>query len=456
MATITDIGDRTQIWGTNGGINTADLVEMELKALTLKSKPFITQRGYFTAEKDAWVDLQNKVKDFQTAVRELKDFYVTNQKKATLSKEGFATVSAAGNATDAKFQLEVNQVATQHKILGGNQGSSTNALGYEATVQINGKGLEITSDMSLENIAEAINKGSYGARANIVNNTLVLTGEKTGKDSAITLTDAMSSGASPQSGKNVLEGLGLLSSTGQIKNELQPAKDAEIKIDGITLTGPENTFKNALNGVDITVVKESTEKVNVEVGSNVTDQVDKMKKFVDIYNKLNNYLHEVTKKDGALQGRSVAVNLKRELGGFLGQTGGTSLHGFDIGISLGKYAKDGANGGLSFDESKFKAALEKNPDEVRQLLQGTDGMITKVYNVVESNMAETGTLKNKIKGVEKTIAGLDSILRRHDENYAKQKEYIIDKYSKFEAVMSQLNLQNQFISAQLKAMSSDN
>ncbi|GAB6457611.1 flagellar hook-associated protein 2 [Bacillus luti] len=456
MATITDIGDRTQIWGMNGGVNTADLVDMELQALTLKSQPYIQQKGYFTAEKNAWVDLQGKVKEFQTAVRELKDFYVTNEKKATLSKEGFATVTATGNATDAKFQLEVNQVATQHKILGGNQGSSTDALGYEANVQINGKPLDITSDMSLEKIAEAINKGSYGARANIVNNTLVLTGEKTGKESAITLTDAPSSGSSPQSGKNVLEGLGLLSSSGTIKNELQAAKDAVITVDGVTLTSPDNTIKNALNGVDITVVKESTEKVNVEIGSNVTDQVDKMKKFVDIYNKLNSYLHEVTKKDGALQGRSVAVNLKRELGRFINETGGTSLHGFDVGISLGKYAKDGANGALEFDEKKFKETLEKKPDEVRELLQGTNGMITKVYSVVESNMSETGTLKNKIKGVEKTIEGLNSILKRHDENYARQKEYIINKYSKFEAMMSSLNLQNQFITAQLKGMSSDN
>ncbi|GAB6426382.1 flagellar hook-associated protein 2 [Bacillus cereus] len=455
MATITDIGDRTQIWGMNGGVNTADLVDMELQALTLKSQPYIQQKGYFTAEKNAWVDLQGKVKEFQAAVRELKDFYVTNEKKATLSKEGFATVTAAGNAADAKFQLEVNQVATQHKILGGNQGSSTDALGYEATVQINGKPLDITSDMSLEKIAEAINKGSYGARANIVNNTLVLTGEKTGKGSAITLTDAPSSGSSPQSGKNVLEGLGLLSSSGTIKNELQAAKDAVITVDGVTLTSPENTIKNALNGVDITVVKESTEKVNVDIASNVTDQVDKMKKFVDVYNKLNSYLHEVTKKDGALQGRSVAVNLKRELGRFINETGGTSLHGFDVGISLGKYAKDGANGALEFDEKKFKETLEKKPDEVRELLQGTNGMITKVYSVVESNMSETGTLKNKIKGVEKTIEGLNSILKRHDENYERQKEYIINKYSKFEAMMSSLNLQNQFITAQLKGMSGE-
>lgn len=453
MVSITSIGNRAQIWGSNGTVDTQSLLELELQLMGLKSEPYVQQRGYFVTEKEAWAELQTKMQTFQTSVREMKDFFLENKKKVTLSQEGFASVAASGEATNTTFQLQVSQVATQHKLLGDSKTSSTTALGYNATVKINGKDLVINSAMSLQGLVTAINEGGYGVRANIIGGALTLTSEKTGAANSITLTDA-SSGLS--SGGTVFEDLGIVTSTGAWKNELQQAKDAIIVVEGVTFTQADNTFKNVMNGVDVTALKETTTNINATVQTNVEDQVAQTKKFVEAYNQMVTYLHNVTKKDGVLQGKAAAVNLKRDLGTFLRQTGGTGLYAYDVGISLGKYSKDGANGTLAFDEAKFKSALEQNPMEVRSLLQGTEGMITKLHEKVNETLKDNGTLDAKIEGVDKTIAGIDKTLTRFEEQYERRKEYVIQKYAQFESLMAQLNMQNEFISAQIKAMNASN
>lgn len=449
MAEISSVsyGNRLHMFGLGSNFDTQSMVDFELQVLTMKDAPFLAQLEYYQQEKNVWNDVLSKVKNLTKVTDGLNDIGLAN-KKTEYSQEGFFTVTAGPSAFETSYEVEVIQIASKHKLLGTNMGSSTTALGYDSTVQINGQDLVLTPNMTLEGIRDAVNSGGYGIKASIIENTLVFTSGTMGVSGQINLTDNFADGLS---GTNVFESLGILTSTGTYANEMDEAKDAIMKVEGVQVQRSTNEISDVISGVTFSLVKETTSPLTFTIKDDKQVVLDKTDEFVKEFNKIITMLNEYTKKEAILQGKSAATTVRRELGRFLQKPTDSSLFAFNMGLEMNKIAKDGT---IVFDKTKLSEEYEKNPDEVMKFLNGPNGIITQLYDKLSDITGETGTLKSKISGVDKTIERLETQLDRNAESYERRKESIIQKYSMLEGMLSSITAQSDYIMAQIGAWNS--
>jgi flagellar hook-associated protein 2 len=228
------------------------------------------------------------------------------------------------------------------------------------------------SDNTLEGVARAINRAALGVKAYVVNDgtdsdepwRLVITGEGTGwrKDfewPEFYLTD----------GDLEFD-----------KERTREAKSAIIRFNGHPIMADENTIKDLLPGVNITLKDAQPGKtIKVDITPDIQKIQEKAKAFVDGMNEVLSFIQEQNKlgKDShkdpakALGGdvglkaiesrmRNLIQLTKNELGD------GASIQRLrDVGIVFNR------NGTLDFDAEKFQKALEDNFDEVSTLFSGS-------------------------------------------------------------------------------------
>jgi flagellar hook-associated protein 2 len=149
-------------------------------------------------------------------------------------------------------------MASAQSVAGSRVDSTSEDCGYAGDFTLTAGGVDIIVDVettdSLEDIAQAINEAAQEwagdndsgvpLSAKILDNTLVLTSGTTGTAAAMTFSDD----------DGVLESLGVVETVEGSKDfadELQSATDAQIKLDGLTVTRPDNTIDDVLDGVSI-------------------------------------------------------------------------------------------------------------------------------------------------------------------------------------------------------------
>lgn len=437
---MTNYGRQTQMWGMGSQMDTQSLVEMEFAMLELKSSPIKTQKGYFTQEREFWVDLKSYVSEFQSATKKLSELQDAN-KTVTSSIEGYATFAADKNALESSYSLEVQNVATANKIMSDSQLNATDPLGKSGVVSLNGKELEITDSMSLNDISSKINSGSYGVNASVISGTLVITSKETGEANNIKITDSAPNG--------VLEQLGLLNSSAEVKNVVQAAKDAKFKIDGVAVTSSNNKVSDVVTGVTINLIKETTTPLTVTVNKNDVAVKEAVANFVKSYNTTMQRINQHTSEGNVLQGKSIANNTKNDMISSLRQSTDSNLMLYQIGIELDGVINDGT---IKFDSKKLDDQLEGDYAQVYELLVGENGFAKNLFTKMDTLTKEDGALDNKIEGLKRTIQGLDDTLARNEVLFERQRESILRKYAVFETMMANLNMQNQFMTAQIDAM----
>lgn len=430
-------GNRLQMWGNSTGIDTQSLIEVELAMLEMKNYPIQNQKTYYTQEKQQWEKFNSTLKEFQTSLEKLKNISGAN-KGTTLSQEGYVSVSATKDAMNLNYAIGVQQVATAHKVLSDSQGDPTVALGKDEIVHLNEKELTITSDMSLNDVTKKINEGNYEVHASVISGTLVLTAKQTGKENEIVFEN-----------HSFFQELGFIKSDGTVKNEIQEAKDAKLTIDGVEVTSSTNSVSSAISGVTINVLRETTSPVSMTVNQDEKVLKEAVQNFVSSYNKTILAINQYTAEGAVLQGKSVITQAKSMINRALTNATDSNLMMYQLGIELDGVTRDGT---IKFDESKLTNQLKDNYNGVFELLVGENGFAKQLFDKVNDLTKENGAVYHKIDGLNRSIKGLDDTLARYAESYERQQEMILNKYAKFESMMASINLQSQFMTAQLEAL----
>ncbi len=130
-----------------------------------------------------------------------------------------------------------------------------------------------------------------------------------------------------------------------------------------------------------------------------------------------------------------------------------------MGISVSSSWQD--NGKLSFDETKFKAALEQDPDAVKEAFTRSDGIASNLKNTMNkyvntmgatkgiliekagSTHAPTSVLSNSIKS---EIDDVDKILANLKERLKSEQDRYISQFTQLETLISQMNSQSSYLS----------
>ena len=201
-------------------------------------------------------------------------------------------------------------------------------------------------------------------------------------------------------------------------------ENAQFTVNGTSMTSTSNVVTSDISriaGVTLTLKKVSSAddgNTTLNVKQDTSGLVDAVKSFITAYNESLDKVDEVTASGADLQRESSLTSLKRTLTNYA--TGSSFNNGgvykllSELGISTAK--ADGNNlstdtNTLELDEEKFLKALEENPDSVKSILTGDNGVLTKMEDSIEQALAATtgffdiksSTYNSDIKKMEEKI-----------------------------------------------------
>lgn len=385
---ITTLGNRTFLFGGASGIDTSALITAAYNVRKSEADKIDAQVTTNTNKYNAYEKVQSLGTAVQTALSNIKKNYsVLSQNQGLFDKRtgtlsgtsatNLMTVSIDPGTDLGSYDIEVLAKAKVQKVGSTTPiADSTTDLGYAGTFDINLAGktastVNITADMSLSEIATAINASSTttGVKASVIqsatnNYQLVLSGTDTAKDISI----------SNITGTDVLQSLGVTSGGSTFTNVIQPSSTAQVAIDGVTYTRDTNDFSGIITGVDITVKSALPGTIStLSVENDNSGVKEGIQNFITAYNNLRDYIksQQAVSDKGEVDSsvvlfgdtllKSITSSVQGAIAGSYG-SGGTNLSTLrEVGITLDQDNK------LVMDENTFDTALIDKFDQVADL-----------------------------------------------------------------------------------------
>lgn len=451
--------EKSQLGVGSGNILSWDTIdklkEADTKALV---KPLETKiQDNLTKQKDLTA-ITTLLSTFKANVSNLTSDNTYLRRDANATGSGSVSVTANAGVAEQNMSLSVQQLAT-HDSYQSKTFDLRNGTVFDTDVSfgisIGGKDYVINADSSttLEGLAEKINEATEGkVQAKILNvggaagaesYRLVIQSAETGSDNAMSfyaITNRSGGNASHTSTDSTLEALGFyfnkasvpgtggaqtvkdshgneiqrltLKKPDEIKDktnvgsQLDVAKDAKFKYNGIDITRSSNTVDDLILGVSLTLnkVDKEGESTNVNITQSTEGILEDIKAMVESYNSLINNINEATKYDsetglaGTFQGVREITSITTELNKIINGVSKDGKSLTDFGITL---TKDGL---LTLDSSILNDMINNNFDEFKSFFSSE----TKFTNVtafgdkkIDWNDDIKGTLT--INGVDITI-----------------------------------------------------
>ena len=306
---------------------------------------------------------------------------------------------AASNAADTgSYAFQIDQIASNHKLSSNTQAVAASgditALAGTGEFTINGgagsASITVNAGDTLEDIRNKINnvKGNTGVQASVVKvsateSTIIFSSMEEGVENRMSFSDDSGS---------FLQNLGVLTDPTTINatNVIDEGVDAQIKLDGITVTRGSNEFSDLIEGLSISLYDaDPGTTVTIGVEQDLNQAKTAILDFVDAFNAVQTFINEKTfvdpttgkkSEDAILLGNSAVKTIESTLQQIVGSVaqGVTDRAGKDdyiilaeIGVDFVDYAKTASdpllNNTLELDETALNKALLNNPNEVMEL-----------------------------------------------------------------------------------------
>jgi flagellar capping protein FliD len=357
------------------------------------NKTKITELGILEAKTQALVDALQPLTNYLGVVSSTPNVF--SKKVATsLHTDGSIAVTVGSDVkiSEVPIKIMVNQMAQYDHIGSSNASahdyftSTTDGLGISGNIVINGTtipitdGLDGTHNMTLKDVANAINSDITDVKAEIVtiNNVggasqyrLVLRANSLAKPIDLTGTDP-----------SIFSGLKLPEVTTDLETLL-----AKFTYNGDLITRSTNAVKDLIPGLTFDLLNESSTGVTTVIKPDRNAVIDAVTAFKNAYNDLNDALNRNSKvgsdskplPDAVLYGHRILETVRSLLSqGTNGMVAGARWLDFSdltkIGITIGAGA-DGKTTDLSgkmyLDEKVLEQAVYENYDKVQSLLGNT-------------------------------------------------------------------------------------
>lgn len=388
---LTTQGNRTFFFGSSSGLNTSALIEAAYNQRVAEADKIDVRVTNNRAKADAYTKLQTLSQAVQNSLSTLRRSYSSlgDGVSAFDARSGLLTSNTSSDPTKilgvavdrgaikGSYDIEVIQKAKNQRVASASSADPTVALGLTGSfdVAIAGKTaatINVTSGMDLNDLAAAINTQSTttGVSATVLKVSsnsyqLVMSANDTAK--AITISNV--------TGTNVLDSIGMTSG-GTFTNELQPAQQAMLTLDGVPITRDSNTIDDLIDGVELVIAKqEPGTTINLEIGDDHSGVKDGIMAFVNAYNELRAFIstNQAVQSDGSLSEdavlfsdselKNLTSSVQQLINGSFG-SGGTALATLrELGIT-----QDGENN-FVVDESALDTAIITKFDEVRKMFE---------------------------------------------------------------------------------------
>ncbi len=463
--------------GIGSGLNVEDLVAKLVAAERTPITQLTQKTEVIKTELSAYGKVQSALATLRDAASKLTSPTSWSGSLATSSNPTSVAVTAGNGAAIGNVAVSVSKLAQSQTLVSNapyasstttvGQGSLTITLGAWVTdgadpptytgftdkagatpVTINiGSGQD-----TLAGIRDAINASGAGVTASIVNDAtgarLTLRSTETGETNAFRI-----------------EGTGGLTSLSYdprigVTSLIQtlPAQNARALINGIDVSSESNTLKEAIDGLNITLLNTTTVPASIAV----TQDKDSIKKlitdFTAAYNAVNALLREQTKYDsasktaGTLQGDSTAIGLQSQLRAIIGGT--TTLAG-----SIGRLAQiglePGTDGNLKTSDTKLRTAMA-DLDSLKNLFMGldgsdssNDGFAQRIRSYIDGALGTDGRVSSKQTGLQKLIDNNNKRMDQMEDRVALTEKRLRARYTALDTQMAKLNGLSDYVTQQL-------
>lgn len=367
---------------------------------------------------------------------------------ATVTAESGSDVQSftLSNISIAQAEVEhsANTFSSKTSALTTTPGSGAIGSGT-LTLAIDGKSFNVdyTSATSLSTLATSINDAAGDkVTASILKvgtdkYELVIKSNTVGANQAITFSDSLSSGGIPDS-NSLMSALGM--------TNIQAARDATFKYNGISITRSTNEITDLLNGVTISLKQnqETGESANIAITQNKTEINTEMSLFVQNYNALVTNLSDMTAYDkdagkvGVFNGENFIKSISREINDIITSVNKTGISLMDYGISIDK------EGVMSLDNSTFETKMAEDPLSLETFFSGDskdegifDTLYTKTKNYTGYQKQLDNFNNNLNSSLEKLTEDRAKMVERLDARY----EIMSKRFIAYDAMISKLNTQ---------------
>jgi len=395
------------------------------------------------------------------------------QQRNVAGSDDFVSLSSDETATAGSYSIEVNALATEHKLSSGafvnedpiGEGTLTFASGD------NSFDIVVTDTNTLSELRDAINDSADNESivATIITGDdgqhLVLSTKETGVENAISIVvdDVSDSNNTDNVGLSMLayQPDSLEPNFATNMTEVTAASDAQITIDGtLVATSASNVFTNVIDGIDITVNK--IHDVDDDVSSaNVTENNSNIENGLNSFVSSYNTLLELAENLGGVGDDGVGVMTGDSLlRGVMSKLRSMISEPFDTGngstISLSAMGVSGDQYGvLSLDSDILDSFVDSDVVGVEYFFVGSDsspGFAGSMDDLMNFYTSSGGLIDSRVESKNSQLEKLSE----DNESFALKMESLesrlLSQFNAMDLLVANLNSTSSYLLAQLENM----
>lgn len=448
--------------GVGSGLDVSTLVSQLVAAERAPVQDRITRdQKRIDTQISALGSLKGGLSALESALSGLNTEAAFQTRSAVSSDAEIFTASASASAAPGKYEIEVERLASAHKLASDKfiDGITARVGTGTLTISVGDESFDVAIDeghATLGAIRDAINAASdnVGVRATVVQADdgarLVLAGTSTGAESAIRVTAAGGDGGLSE----------LAYDPGVLTNlvELSPAQDAVIYIEGYKRTSATNTVGGALDGVTLTLLGETEpdEPLTLTVENDAKAASDRVKKFVTAFNGLATTINTLraynpdTRIAGPLLGDAMLRGIESELRNLVTDRVSGAVEGYQslsvIGITTN------ADGTLKLDETKLAKAFGENFDAVGKLFGSAEGVGARLQAAVEKHIGDEAALTKRAEALQTDKRDIATRTDALDARMAIVQQRYLKQFTALDTLLAQMQSTSNYLLQQLSSL----
>ncbi len=443
------------ISGIATGLDTETLIQ---QLMAIERRPLVLmqeRKNLLQQQRDAWRDINTRLNTLRERMADLSRIDLYERRTATSSVTDVATVTAAREAAEARYNINVINLAEAHRVRSEQfvEDGQLKDLDLEGTARIGLgtelKAIEVVKGDTVADVARKINEADAGVTARVVDGHLVIEAKETGAANEIQFQH--------DSGDALWRELGIVDAGDAViaANVLQEAQDAKFTVDGIEIERSSNTIDDVLAGVTLRLQGEG--ETVVEIKRDADAVVEAVRRFVEQYNSVMSFMSSRSGEGGVLRGDTLLMRIQFQL-----RSDTTSAidapdtaynHLASVGISVDRH------GHMSLDETKLREALAQNSASVQGLFAATkdkdgfDGVAARLESRFQAWLAAgTGLLDARQKLFGDRMRAIDDGIERMEMRLELRERNLMRQFVALEEMMAAFQTQAMWLEGQIQQL----
>ena len=405
---------------TGSGFDVTNTVSAILSIEAGVETPWKNQLATMQAQDTAFSTLGTDLSSLSTALSALTNFDGVFASKLGSSSDTNALTlsSASAAATAGSHTVIIASLAATSSDYSDRIGSLSDTLSGTLQIKVGTSDQTITLDSTnntLKTLALAINSGTYGVTASVVQDTsgyrLSIVSKASGAAGQITLTPTLTDTTNANAAIQFSSG--------------QTGVDAVLNVDGLNTTSASNTVTTAIPGVTFQLLAAApSTPIQVQITNDNSSVMTAFTSFVTAYNQL---VTDMTTQEGKdangkaepLYGNSNLQTIQTQLAQTLnaGSASGGIANMQQLGLSVGQ------DGKLTLSNSTLDAMLNSNFADVNGFMQNSGSFGQTITSAVNSlgGVSTSGTIYLAKKENTAKETALNKSIADQDARIATQK-----------------------------------